>query len=334
MSRFFRAKKKLVSLAGGSGAGRKIIKANLGDDGVVVLRLLKTVTTKLHGKKRAKKLKKNLLRLAVKCGYLFKNEILTDADGEGLKDPFERLCKQFMDATQADVDAGGGGDGGGGDGGGGGGESKYGSAASAALAGSDDDDDDDDDVDDDDDDHGQGTTATIEETLHALSPALRAHVKTISATLADLDACLIRMLAPHMKAKNTGALSSTVRAYADPVWLAFFLCDERCQGERVSAHSVFHNWYDRNFREAAERRAERAAQQRQFALDRPGFTLQAFLSNPRKQSYLAMHLKEAHGDRTSCQLWQAVAKLKTITNRKRPSGPHVWVHNLVISHML
>ena len=70
MSRFFRAKKKFVSPAGGSGAGRKIIKANLGDDGVVVLRLLKTVTRKLHGKKRASQLKKNLLRFAVKCGYL------------------------------------------------------------------------------------------------------------------------------------------------------------------------------------------------------------------------------------------------------------------------
>lgn len=309
MSRFFRAKKKLVSMAGGSGAGRKIIKANLGDDGVVILGILKSVTRKLHGKKSASLLKKTLLRIAVKCGYLFKNEILTDEDGAGLKNPLERLCKQFMDATESDGkratdsdnnDLGGG-------------ESKHVDLRS-------DDEDDDDEEDNEDESHAEllvtAASKEAEGVLQSLSESLRASIETISETLKELDGCLKRMLTPHMKAKNIDKLSHTINVYADPVWLAFFLNNEQCQAERTRSHGVFSNWYDRNFREAAERRAERAAQQHQYLQDRSSFSVNTFLSNPRKQSHLAMYLKEAHGDKSSCQLWQAVENLKSITNRK------------------
>jgi len=103
MSAFFRAKKKMVSLAGGSGAGRKIIKSNLGDDGVILLRILKTVTLKLYGnKKQSRLLKKSIMKYAVKGGYLYKQNKLTASDAKGMSLPMERLFKHAIDATESD----------------------------------------------------------------------------------------------------------------------------------------------------------------------------------------------------------------------------------------
>ena len=103
MSAFFRAKKKMVSLAGGSGAGRKIIKSNLGDDGVILLRILKTVTLKLYGnKKQSRVLKKSIMKYAVKGGYLYKQNKLTASDAKGMSLPMERLFKHAIDATESD----------------------------------------------------------------------------------------------------------------------------------------------------------------------------------------------------------------------------------------
>ena len=261
MSRFFRAKKKLVSMAGGSGAGRKIIKSQLGEDGVILLRVLKTVTRKLHGKKQSKVLKKSLMKFAVKGGYLFKENKLTPQDAKTMSLPMEQLFRHGIDATKAD------------------GAPAVEAAAAAGGAGksdgetkatdddrhaSDEEEEDEGDSDDDDDIPAVvSSSATSSVTSSTAVPAhLQPHIQAMSEQLIALDNSLKSMLKPHMKKGNVAKLSKTVLFYSDPQWLTFFLTAEQCKEERISTYRIFSQWYERTFQPIVERRERRKVRAR------------------------------------------------------------------------
>ena len=323
MSRFFRAKKKLVSMAGGSGAGRKIIKSHLGDDGVTLLRVLKTVTRKLHGKKQSRSLKKSLMKFAVKGGYLFKEQKLTEKDAKAMSLPMERLFKHGIDATAKDGEA----------------------AAAAQLAGEtkstdegntaasaterrESDSDEDEDDDNDGNDGNDDIPAIVASSSTLTAPEhLQPHIQGISEQLIALDVALKMMLKPHMKSNNISKLSKTVLFYSDLQWLTFFLTSDQCKEERISTHRIFSTWYETTFQPIVERRERRRHIQHQFQKDMSTNNITLWLSNPKRQTYLAKFLKNDQKDKKTTQLYRAINDIKTTTNRNMIKSRVPMVYN-------
>ena len=348
MSRFFRAKKKFVSMAGGSGAGRKIIKSHLGEDGVVLLRAMKTVTLKLHGKKVSRSMKKSVMRFAVKGGYLFKEHKLTEKDAKQMFLPMEKLFKHGIDATQKDGDAADAADaaatasssssttpsttspG----------ETKTNVATTAHEDGDSDDDDDDggEGGDDDDDDIPVVVTASASSgtgaTPSAAVPAhLQPHLQGMSEQLIQITQVMQVLLKAHMSTSNIAKLSKTILFYSDLAWLGYFLTSEECAQERIETHRIFTLWYDTTFRPIVERRERREKMQRQYGQDMATFTSEHWLSNPKRQKYLAMYLKNIRNDKTTLQLYRAIHDFKATSSRNmvKVRGPMVYNKYLNVS---
>jgi hypothetical protein len=269
MSRFFRAKKKIVSMAGGSGAGRKIIKAHLGEDGVTMLRVLKTVTLKLHGKKQSRSMKKSIMKFAVKGGYLFKNNKLSKKDAKNMYLPMEKLFKNGIDSTKKDGEAAAAANEG---------RSKTGGETKEGEA-THNDSEEEEEEDDDDEEEDIPTIVTKKDksrssngdTCKEVPKHLQPYVQAMSEQLIELNQIMQMVLRDHMQSSNLSKLSKIILFYSDVTWLSFFLTSEQCREERVSTHRIFSRWYDSAFRSIVEERERKEALQRQYAPDMKTF---------------------------------------------------------------